>query len=109
MNTYSDEYLNYYADRYVAMHLRGHGISLEQYLHDPGHYEHLALEPFPLLPQQQAVRDRLDTETAPTAVEAEVAHLPRRNGVVVEPLRHHRYPRRGLLAMFYRKATQLRG
>lgn len=114
MNTYSDEYLNYYADRYVAMHLKGHGISLEQYLHDPARYEHLALAPFPLLPAQQAVRDRLDAEAAEVGavtarMEAEVAHLPRRNGAAVEPLRHHRYPRRGLLAMFYRKATQLRG
>jgi hypothetical protein len=98
MKTYSDEYLEHYADRYVAMHLRGHGVSLEQYLADPTRYEHLALEPFPLLPEQQAAQQRLDAEMA--RVEAEVAHLPRRNGAVVEPLHHHRHPKRSALAMF---------
>jgi hypothetical protein len=101
MKTYSDEYLEHYADRYVAMHLRGHGITLEQYLAAPARYEHLALEPFPLLPEQRAVQERLDTEAA--RVEAEVAHLPRRNGAVVEPLHHHRHPKRSPLAMFMRR------
>lgn len=102
MKTYSDEYLEHYADRYVALHLRGHGITLEQYLVEPARYEHLALEPFPLLPEQQAVKEQLDAEAA--RVEAEVAHLPRRNGAVVEVLHHHRHPKRSPLAFFARRA-----
>lgn len=102
MKTYSDEYLEHYADRYVAMHLKGHGVSLEQYLAEPARYEHLTLEPFPLLPEQRAVQARLDAEAA--KAEAEVAHLPRRNGAVVEPLHHHRHPKRSPLAMFARRA-----
>lgn len=104
MKTYSDEYLDHYADRYVAMHLKGHGITLDQFLANPARYEHLALEPFPLMPEQKAVRDRLDAQAEAVRVEAEVAHLPRRNGAVVEPLHHHRHPRRSPIAMFYRKA-----
>lgn len=102
MKTYRDEYLKHYADRYVAMHLRGHGITLEQYLADPARYEDLALEPFPLLPAQREIQERLDAEAA--RVEAEVAHLPRRNGAVVEVLHHHRHPKRSPLAFFARRA-----
>ncbi|WP_445157374.1 hypothetical protein [Halomonas sp. E14] len=91
MTTYPDEYLEYYADRYVALYLKGHGVTLDQYLYDPARYEPLAEAPLPLLPEQQAVQARLDAEAE--RVEAEVAHLPRRNGAVVEPLHHHRHPR----------------
>jgi hypothetical protein len=35
MRTYSDEYLNYQADRYVASGARRHGITLEQFLAYP--------------------------------------------------------------------------
>lgn len=100
MTTYSDEHLNYYADRFVAMRLDLHGVRLDQYLANPAHYEAMAMEPLPLLPQQRAVQARLDV--ADKAV-AEVAHLPQRNGAIVEPLRHHRFPRRGTLAMFVRR------
>lgn len=54
MQTYTDEYLEHYAARYVAMYLKGHGITLQQYLVAPERYEYLALEPLPLLPAQQA-------------------------------------------------------
>lgn len=101
MTTYSDEYLNHYADRFVAMRLDLHGVRLDQYLANPDHYEALALEPLPLLPQQKAVQARLD---AADKAAAEVAHLPQRNGAIVEPLRHHRFPKRSPLAMFLRRA-----
>lgn len=73
MKTYSDEYLEHYADRYVALRLKGHGVTLMQYLAAPARYEHLALEPLPLLPAQRAVQARLDEEAL--RAEAEVAHL----------------------------------
>lgn len=103
MTTYSDEYLNHYADRFVAMRLSLYGVRLDQYLANPAHYEALAMEPLPLLPQQRAVQARLDEADK---VAAEVAHLPQRNGTTVEPLRHHRHPRRGtpaLSALFARR------
>jgi hypothetical protein len=56
---YPDAYLNYYADRYIALRLGAHGVGLEQYLGDPDLYEHLADEPEPLLPAQRAVAARL--------------------------------------------------
>lgn len=91
---YSVPYLEHYADRYVELHLKGHGISLEQYLANPQRYEHLADEPFPLLPEQRQAQARIDAAEVPVPVEAEVDHLPRRNGTVVEILHHHRHPRR---------------
>ncbi|MDW0361027.1 hypothetical protein Q8G38_17060 [Halomonas venusta] len=59
MNTYADDYLEYYADRYVALYLKGHGITLQQYLAAPDRYEHLAFAPLPLLPAQHNVVLRL--------------------------------------------------
>lgn len=129
MTTYTDEYLEHYADRYMALRLRRHGVSLEDYLADPGRYEPLALEPLPLLPKQRMVAHRLRAQeeaeklnrafirfartvakeyvAAQKAREAErpVENLPRRNGAVVEPLRHHRWPRRAHKAFFDKKAN----
>ncbi len=59
MTTYSDEYLNFHADRYSAGRLHAHGITLDAYLADPARYDALALEPEPLLPTQQAVAQRI--------------------------------------------------
>lgn len=59
MNTYTDEYLDHYASRYVALYLKGHGITLPQYLAAPDRYEHLAFAPLPLLPAQHNVVLRL--------------------------------------------------
>lgn len=56
---YPDEYLNYFADKYVAERIGAHGVSLEQYLAEPARYARLALEPEPLLPAQRAVADWL--------------------------------------------------
>ncbi|MCE8027516.1 hypothetical protein HOP54_02275 [Halomonas daqingensis] len=50
----------------------------------------------PVLPENyQDWRELLAQWQAETeAAEAALAHLPRRNGVIVEPLHHHRHPRR---------------
>lgn len=98
---YPDAYLDHYADRYMALCLRYHGITLLQYLAAPDACERAALEHMPLLPAQRVVQARLDAEAA--RLEATVAHLPQRNGTVVEPLHHTRYPRRRTLAHFMRR------
>lgn len=101
MTIYSDAYLNHYADRYVAMHLKRHGVTLEQYLADPARYEHLEFEPFPLLPEQRRVQQQLDAEA--TRAEQEIEHLPRHNGAAIEVLHHRRHHRRTFLSFFTRK------
>ena len=40
--TYSDEYLNYYADRYSAGRLHAHGITLDAYLANTQMYDYIA-------------------------------------------------------------------
>ncbi|WKD29569.1 hypothetical protein NDQ72_06395 [Halomonas sp. KG2] len=132
MNTYTDAYLEYYADRYVALYLKGHGITLQQYLAAPDRYEHLAFAPLPLLPAQNNVVLRLwhawDTGLAPTTSEPTVeepCELPgvyavweefllalgnnkairQRNGAFIEPLRHHRHNARNRSANFARKGA----
>lgn len=104
MTTYSDEYLEHHADRFVALRLDLHGLSLEQYLAAPERYEHLAHEPFPLLPAQRAVAERVYAQELAEEAERQTADLPRRNGAVVEPLHHHRHPKRGPSANFTRRA-----
>ena len=84
MSTYTDEYLEHYADRYVEQRLARHGVSLEQYLAAPGRYAGVALEPEPMLAQQRAVQTRLDAERQMPAVERDVEDLPRRNGTAME-------------------------
>lgn len=101
MKTYSDDYLDHYADRYMALQIRRHGVTLVQYLDNPAHYEHLALEPFPPLPAQLAVQRQIDAETA--RQEADIESLPRRDGVAIERLRHRRFPKRSWLGFFVRK------
>lgn len=101
MKIYSDAYLNHYADQYVAMRLNLHGVTLEQFLAAPERYQHLADEPFPPLPEQLAVQRQIDAEAE--RQEASIEHLPRRDGVAIEPLRHHRLPRRSLVSFFTRK------
>lgn len=52
-------------------------------------------EPAALLENYQDWRELLERWRAETEqAEAGLAHLPQRNGVTVEPLHHHRYPRR---------------
>lgn len=99
--TYSDEYLNYYADRYVAGRLHAHGVSLDDYLADPDRYAALAWEPESLLPAQLAVAARLavqwglddEHERLSAGLEAGLAGTTRlADGSLVEPLHHHRMP-----------------
>lgn len=54
MRTYSDEHLEYYADRFIRLWIARHGVTLAQYLINPAQFERLALEPEPLLPAQEA-------------------------------------------------------
>lgn len=57
-DTFSDAYLNHYADAYVAQRIHAYGVSLESYLYAPADYDLLALDPEPLLPAQQPIRHR---------------------------------------------------
>ncbi|KXS54848.1 MAG: hypothetical protein AWU57_760 [Marinobacter sp. T13-3] len=61
---YSDEYLDYFADRFVDLGLHEQGVALEQYLEDPGLIEVAVLEVRPLLPSQKMVQARLDANRA---------------------------------------------
>lgn len=62
--TFTDAYLNYHADRYAAQRIHAFGVSLETYLmatpEQQADYDRLALEPEPLLPAQERVRERLE-------------------------------------------------
>lgn len=91
---YSPAYLNYHADRFVAMRISAHGVTLEQYLVDPARYEHLATEPEPLLPEQRAAAARIEAEEAEARLGRELQNLPSRNGSIIERLRHCRRHRR---------------
>lgn len=137
MPTYTDAYLEHYADRFVALRLARHGVNLAQYLANIERFERLALEPEPPLPAQQAAILRIwaqqdtgldapaQTPGVPEVdwqdwrellarwqgeaeqLEGEVAHLARRNGAYVKPLHHHRYPRNG--AAKFTPSTAKRG
>ena len=110
--TYSDEYLNHHADRYVADRLHARGVSLEAYLADPHRYHAVAWEPESLLPAQQAVADRLaaqwaaadETDRLTDHLEAGLADGVRlAHGALLEPLHHHQMPRsQGARRRFYR-------
>tara|TARA_R110001606_G_scaffold212691_2_gene360473 strand:- start:1392 stop:1835 length:444 start_codon:yes stop_codon:yes gene_type:complete len=74
MRTYSDEHLEYYADRFIRLWIARHGVTLAQYLINPAQFERLALEPEPLLPAQEAavlrIWQRWDTGLAAVAEDA---------------------------------------
>lgn len=59
MRTYSDEYLEYFADKYHTLRLDKHGVSLDEYLASPSKYNHLEDICFPLLPEQITVANKL--------------------------------------------------
>ena len=104
-HVYGDEYLNHYAERYRALNLRLHGITLLQYLATPTACELVAKlwasrpEPCPaaILPQQISEAEMRLTRG--------LEHCPRRDGAIVEPLHHHRLPRRSLRCHFTRRAA----
>jgi hypothetical protein len=81
MKVWPEAYLHHHADAFVAGRIGAHGVTLEQYLHEPERYAHLALEPEPLLARQAAVRDALDAE-------AQLEALPRIHGAPLERMRH---------------------
>lgn len=107
-HVYSDHYLNHYADRYMSLCLRWHKITLLQYLANPEACERVAeeaaekgraVEPL-ILPQrisvmeatlrQEAEAERyLAAEDAQARLERGLEELPRRDGRIIEPLRHH--------------------
>lgn len=108
MTVYPTAYLEYHADQFVNARLDLHGLTLTQYLADPERYEHLLTQPFPLLPRQDAMRTRLyrqeiEAEAAQVAAEKQLEDLQCRNGALVEPLQHHRYPKKRGLACAFRR------
>lgn len=130
MRTYPDETLEFYGDRFVLLRLARHGVTLAQYLANVDRFERLALENEPLLEAQRAPVLRLwaDQDTglgvggvsprlsdgqyqdvgellARWKAEREVAHLPQRNGAVIEPLRHHCHPPRSKGCFFNKRGA----
>lgn len=99
---YSVHYLEYYADRFITLRLVAHGLCLEQYLAAPAELEALYADRFlPLLPAQKLVQQQLDAiEAEAYGIEAQVTHLPCRNGAVIEPMHHHRFHKRSFKSFF---------
>lgn len=95
---YPTAYLEHHADVYAAHLVHKHGVALDQYLADPGRYEHLLSAPFPLTPAQTKVRVRLIREEVLQEQAEEIAQqldgLPRNNVRPFEPLQHKRHPKR---------------
>lgn len=124
MTTYSDAYLNHFADRYVELGLRDLNITLLQYLAAPqaceraaAEFQRLGQQPDPLIMPQQislmeaqleadvrAARGVVDTsqtldpdpQTREIEADAErgLEHCPRRGGRIIEPLHHHSWSHR---------------
>lgn len=61
--TYPDEYLEYWADRYVARGYFYRGVTLMQFLANPQRYENdeRYADPLPLLGRQRRIQSRLIT------------------------------------------------
>ncbi len=80
MTRYPDAYLEHYADRFVALRLSRHGVTLPQYLANIARFERLALEPEPLLPAQHAAVLRLwhaqDTGLGPRRDASDAVAMP---------------------------------
>lgn len=113
-----DAYLHHWSDRYIQLGLHKRGVPLLDFLRDPWLYIHpidleilfddeegddVRDEYLPLLPRQRAVQSRLDVEAAEVEAEAGIESLPVRDGHRVEPLHHHRHPRRWRQANFRRR------
>ncbi|HEU4601546.1 MAG TPA: hypothetical protein VFS24_06245 [Steroidobacteraceae bacterium] len=110
---YPDEYIEYFADRYVAGGWVYRGVTLMQFLARPFRYiNNNDAPPQPLLGAQVRVRNRLiklertarkrqtlrDGEPLDLAwltrqAERGLEHLPRRNGAPFEVMHHHAHPR----------------
>ena len=107
MQTYTDEYIDFWGDIYTANPaLFQRGILFHAFLEAPVElltavYQQTALplqddeDFYPLLPAQQRVSDRLMAEEIADELEQYIERqegLVFRNGAYVEPLRHHAYP-----------------
>tara|TARA_R110001592_G_scaffold363400_1_gene688169 strand:- start:34092 stop:34421 length:330 start_codon:yes stop_codon:yes gene_type:complete len=105
MSMYHPNYIGHYGERFIRLGLSAHGVSFEQYLAAPERYEiKYENEYRPLLPAQRAVQARLDAISFEVdRVAAEVDELPHRNGVAIEPLRHHCRPKRSRKSDFTRR------
>ncbi|MDY6979187.1 MAG: hypothetical protein SV201_04860 [Pseudomonadota bacterium] len=96
---YPDEYLDYWCDTYVFLHLKEHGITVRQFLLDPVPYIERLCNHLPLLPQQRAIQARLDREEVRNLekeFEAQLeqdAQVTYRNGAFIEPMHHCAFPR----------------
>lgn len=103
--TYSDEYIEYWADRYVEIGYARRGITLLEFLADPQRYEDThRTGALSLLRRQRAVRNRvLEEELQALRAERGLEDLPRRDGRIVEPLHHHRHPRNSMSDFSYRQ------
>lgn len=93
---YSNEYLDFFADRWIAAAIGIRGVTLMQYLANPKRYDNMdkSLDPLPLNAKQRRVRDELlAEELRAKRLEAKSSELPRRNGRVFEKLKHHAHPK----------------
>jgi len=98
--TFSDEYLEFYADRYVRAGIGIRGVTLLQYLVNPHRYDNFDpdLDPLPLLGSQSRIANRLLEPHSLGCVCNERGwiiqrversaddFLPRRSSAIVEPL-----------------------
>ncbi|TGG92508.1 hypothetical protein E4656_13635 [Natronospirillum operosum] len=105
MNTHSDEHIEYWGEVFIKERLyRRRGLPFGVFISDPDAYlkqdAEAGDEVLPFMTAQKATAESLaeaerdDQELLQEDAEVEIAHLPRRNGYVVEQMRHRRYPRR---------------
>lgn len=99
---YTDDYLEFYAEQFAEHMVYLHGVTLDQYLADPARYRKLLGAPYPLLDQQQAVADKYADEQMRLS-ETFDSTTTMRDGAVIEPMHHHRHPKRSPRAAFWRK------
>lgn len=88
--TFSDEWIEYWAEQYRLHDIGRHGIRFELFVQIP-HRILAALEArghAPLLPAQRQVQARLDGRALQAEAERGLEHCPRRGGAIVEPLHH---------------------
>ena len=96
--TYSDEYIDRWAEVYLRLGVKRYGILFETFLRFPEEIvKGIEAESFrPLLPSQEAVQARLDrAEAAMIQAAHENSLEPRgvcvRGDKLIEPLRHHSF------------------
>jgi hypothetical protein len=94
IETYSDERLHALGDRYITLGLGDLGITFEQFLISPHRYD-LA---------EMVGHARRTYQRIAVQFEDGLEHLTCRNGTVMEPMRHHRNPKRSIAAYFNRRA-----